>query len=121
MVSHPGSPAAVFSKDTARYDVFWRPLSDASCRRAATAGGAPILPRLDRFCVSSGPGELPLWTAVFDRQSCRRPSRLVLLFAGFGLCLRMVVGILELLGRCPVALHISHVSEVEDLCHAGSR
>src|SRR5215472_14079000 len=120
MVRPLRSPAAVFRKDTAHHGVGGRPLSDPSPGPAASPGLAPILPGLDRLCVFSGSGELPPRAAFPDWQSCRRPSRLVLLPARFGLCLRLVVGILELLGCRAVALHISHVSEMEDLCHAGS-
>ena len=38
----------------------------------------------------------------------------MLLAAGVRACLRLVMGILELLGGCQMALHFPHVSKLED-------
>ena len=73
------------------------------------------------FCFPARPHQSPTEPAIDPSRPRRRTEKPVLLTAHCRLGMRLAVGILELLGSRQMALHLSHVPEMENLRNASSR
>src|SRR5579862_1094514 len=96
-------------------DYFRRTLSNTAGDCAAGRSREAVCSGVARFYISLGPNQFPSGLALADRRFRPRSSLAFLLSAGLWLCLRMVLGILELLGSRKMALHFSHPATLEDL------
>jgi hypothetical protein len=95
-------------------DLCWRALSSSSVDCTTTGSKAFVRASVDRVCIPIGSNQLSARPTLAYRGLRGRVPLPVLLAAGVRICLRLVVGVLELLGGCQMALHFSYVSTLED-------
>src|SRR5439155_19831145 len=72
------------------------------------------------FCFPARPHQSPTEPAIDPSRPRRRTEKPVLLTAHCRLGMRLAVGILELLGSRKMALHLSHIPEMENIRNASS-
>src|SRR5437868_2713129 len=107
--------AEVFSGDAARVHHLWSDLLGPAAPPAAAYRELPVCAGVGRIYLPARSHQLPARAAVADRRFCARPPVMVLLAAAVGVRLRVVLGVLELLGGGKMELHFSHLAERENL------